>query len=220
MAKQLKVFRAHLGFYDTIVAAPSQKAALDAWGMHMNAFADGAAAVTTDKDAAEAALAHPGVVLKRPFGSKGEFKVDPDRIPAPLLKAEVQAHHAKAERRQAQKTAKAERLAREAQQRDAKAAKRDNRRKEEDERRAKGAAQRQAKAAKRERDETEKREKAERRAREAAEREIEAAKEARLKALEALDKREEELRQKRRAIEREMEERIRKAEARARKIGG
>jgi len=32
MPRRLKVFRAHLGFYDSIVAAPSQKAAAEAWG--------------------------------------------------------------------------------------------------------------------------------------------------------------------------------------------
>ena len=32
MPRPLKVFRAHLGFYDTVVAVPSQKAAAEAWG--------------------------------------------------------------------------------------------------------------------------------------------------------------------------------------------
>jgi hypothetical protein len=192
MAKTLKVFRAHLGFYDTIVAAPSQKAALEAWGMHINAFADGAAGVTTEKDAVEAALARPGVVLKRPFGSKARFKEDPDRIPAPLIKAEANAHSAVAKRREEQRNAK-------------------------DEERARETARREAQIAKRERERSEKKEKAERLAREAAEREIAAAKDARRKALDALDERENELRRKRETIEREAEARIRKAEARMRR---
>jgi hypothetical protein len=73
-----KVFRAHLGFYDTIVAATSQKAALLAWGAGPSEFAHGFAHVTEDPQAVEAALKQPGVVLKRPYGSKGAFKFQPD----------------------------------------------------------------------------------------------------------------------------------------------
>jgi hypothetical protein len=36
--RRLKVFQAHLGFYDTIVAAPSQKAALEARGASSRKF--------------------------------------------------------------------------------------------------------------------------------------------------------------------------------------
>ncbi|MBV9991764.1 MAG: hypothetical protein JOZ72_10760 [Alphaproteobacteria bacterium] len=78
-----KVFRAHLGFYDTIVAAPSQKAALLAWGAAPAEFAHGFAKVTKDPEAIEAALKQPGVVLRRPYGSKGAFKFVPDAPPAP-----------------------------------------------------------------------------------------------------------------------------------------
>ena len=78
-----KVFRAHLGFYDTIVAAASQKAALAAWGASPSEFAHGFAAVTKDAKAVEAALRQPGVVLRRPFGSKGEFKLEADAPAAP-----------------------------------------------------------------------------------------------------------------------------------------
>lgn len=65
---RLKVFSAPMGFYEAIVAAPSQKAALSAWGVQHNLFADGAAAVTDAPDAVAAALARPGVVLRRPLG--------------------------------------------------------------------------------------------------------------------------------------------------------
>jgi hypothetical protein len=215
MAKQLKVFRAHLGFYDTIVAAPSQKAALEAWGMHINVFADGTAAVTTDKDAVEAGTAHPGAVLKRPFGSKGAFKLDPDRVPAPLLKAEASAHRANIKREQAKKDAKAERRAREAARQDAKVATLARRQSEQATRRAREAAKRDAKAAALARRKEEQAETASRRARQAAEREIAAARAARLKALAAIDQQEETLRRKRLKIEREAEARIRKAEEKA-----
>lgn len=97
MARPLKVFRAHLGFYDTIVAAPSQKAAAAAWGANPREFAHGFASVTQDVKAVEAALAQPGVVLRRPAGSNGPFKADPDKPAVPKLTAKQKQHAAKAE---------------------------------------------------------------------------------------------------------------------------
>ena len=44
--RKLKVFQAQFGFYDTIVAAPSQAAALRAWGVNQNLFASGEATGT------------------------------------------------------------------------------------------------------------------------------------------------------------------------------
>jgi hypothetical protein len=69
---RLKVFAARLGFFDTVVAAPSQKAALAAWGVHQDLFKDGSAA-TTDDPAAQVALEHPGVVLRRMAGSADAY---------------------------------------------------------------------------------------------------------------------------------------------------
>jgi hypothetical protein len=83
MPRPLKVYRAHLGFYDTIVATTSQKAAAEAWGADMREFAQGFARATDDPDAVKAALAEPGVVLRRPAGSKGAFKAEPARPAAP-----------------------------------------------------------------------------------------------------------------------------------------
>jgi hypothetical protein len=60
MAKRLKVYEARIGFYDVVVAAPNQTAALKAFGVHANLFADGAARVTTDPQAVRAALSAPG----------------------------------------------------------------------------------------------------------------------------------------------------------------
>ena len=68
MAK-LKVYAARQGFHDTVVAAASQAKALEAWGTRQNLFGEGLATVTDDPAAVEAALAHPGVVLRRPAGS-------------------------------------------------------------------------------------------------------------------------------------------------------
>lgn len=87
MPRRLKVFRAHLGFYDTIVAAPSQKAAAEAWGADAREFAQGFAGVTKDKDAVTAACAQPGVVLRRPAGTRGAFKAEPESPSAPRLTA-------------------------------------------------------------------------------------------------------------------------------------
>jgi hypothetical protein len=87
MSRALKVYRAHLGFYDSIVAAPSQKAAAAAWRGDTGLFQHKTAAETKEPAAAEAALAQPGVVLCRPFGSRGAFKKNPDLPKIPTLTA-------------------------------------------------------------------------------------------------------------------------------------
>ena len=63
MAK-LKVFRTPAGFHDAYVAAPSQKAALAAWGVEANLFARGLAEQVTDPALSAAPLAAPGEVIK------------------------------------------------------------------------------------------------------------------------------------------------------------
>jgi hypothetical protein len=50
------------------------KAALDAWGADSNLFHQGAAKQSEDPDVIAATMAAPGVVLKRPAGSRGPFK--------------------------------------------------------------------------------------------------------------------------------------------------
>jgi len=45
-----KVFQTSLGFYDQAIAAPSMKAALEAWGSNSNQFHQGAARETSDPD--------------------------------------------------------------------------------------------------------------------------------------------------------------------------
>ena len=87
MARQLKVFRTHLGFHDLIVAAPSKKAALEAWGASPNLFSQGFAAETTEPKLVEAALKKPGVVLKRQFGSTGEFRENGEDLQIPKASA-------------------------------------------------------------------------------------------------------------------------------------
>ncbi len=109
--QRLKVFRAHFGFYDTIVAAPSQKAALAAWGVHPSEFAQGFARLTTDPAAVTAARADPGTVLKRPIGSNGDYSRDPALPKAPRLTAKQKAAAKAREKKSAAAAKKAERAA-------------------------------------------------------------------------------------------------------------
>lgn len=76
MARKLKVFQTSLGFFDQAIAAPSMKAALEAWGADSNLFHQGAAKECTDADIVAATMAKPGVVLRRPVGSNGPFTED------------------------------------------------------------------------------------------------------------------------------------------------
>ena len=74
MARKLKTYQTSVGFFDLAVAAPSMKAALEAWGADSNLFHQGAAKQSEDPDVIAATMATPGVVLKRPVGSSGSFK--------------------------------------------------------------------------------------------------------------------------------------------------
>ena len=71
MAKKLKTYETSLGFFDLAIAAPSMKAALEAWGADSNLFHQGAAKQSEDPDVVAATMAKPGVMLKRPVGSNG-----------------------------------------------------------------------------------------------------------------------------------------------------
>ena len=63
MARKLKAYQTSLGFFDQAIAAPSMKAALEAWGADSNLFRQGAAKETHDPDVIAATVAKPGVVL-------------------------------------------------------------------------------------------------------------------------------------------------------------
>ena len=71
-AQKLKVFRTPIGFHDAYVAAPSQKAALEAWGADSNLFASRSAELVEDAKLAKEPLAHPGKVIKRLRGTFDE----------------------------------------------------------------------------------------------------------------------------------------------------
>jgi hypothetical protein len=73
MARKLKTYQTSLGFFEQAIAAPSMKAALEAWGADSNLFHQGVAKESTDPDIIAATMAKPGVVLKRPVGSDGPF---------------------------------------------------------------------------------------------------------------------------------------------------
>lgn len=68
----LKVFRTAIGFHDAYVAAPSQKAALKAWGADANLFAAGLAERVEDPELMREPLANPGTVVRRLRGTLAE----------------------------------------------------------------------------------------------------------------------------------------------------
>lgn len=73
MARKLKTYQTSLGFFDLAIAAPSMKAALEAWGAESNLFHQGAAKESHDPDVIAATMSKPGVVLRRPVGSDRPF---------------------------------------------------------------------------------------------------------------------------------------------------
>lgn len=74
MAARLKTYAAEIdGLHEWIVAAPNQAAALEAFGVGQNLFAQGAARVETDPQKVKCALAHPGAPLRRLKGSSDPF---------------------------------------------------------------------------------------------------------------------------------------------------
>lgn len=79
MPAKLKVFRTPIGFHDAYVAAPSQKAALAAWGADADLFARGLAEIVTAPELAAAALADPGKVIRVPRGSASEHLAEAAR---------------------------------------------------------------------------------------------------------------------------------------------
>lgn len=70
--QKLKVFSTPIGFHDALVAAPSQKAALEAWGSDTNLFSQGSAHVVTDPTLTKVPLEHPGQVVKVLRGNEAE----------------------------------------------------------------------------------------------------------------------------------------------------
>ncbi|MBR0844410.1 cell envelope biogenesis protein TolA [Bradyrhizobium liaoningense] len=88
LQRKLKTYQTSLGFYDQAIAAPSMKAALEAWGASSNLFHQGVARETDDPDIVAATMASPGVVLRRPVGSDGPF-TESAELPTDLAEGEA-----------------------------------------------------------------------------------------------------------------------------------
>lgn len=73
MPRPLKAFTTTAGFFDLAVAAPSMKAALEAWGADANLFHQGFARESHAVDVVTATMAKPGVVLRRPVGTNDAY---------------------------------------------------------------------------------------------------------------------------------------------------
>jgi hypothetical protein len=72
---RLKTYEAEIdGLHQWVVAAPNQRAALDAFGVHQDLFAQGLARVSDDAAAQKAAEASPLSPLRRAKGSKAAFQ--------------------------------------------------------------------------------------------------------------------------------------------------
>jgi len=63
MARKLKTYQTSLGFFDLAIAAPSMKAALEAWGADSNLFHQGAAKESHDPDVIAATMEKPASFL-------------------------------------------------------------------------------------------------------------------------------------------------------------
>ncbi len=74
MARQpkLKVYRLPIGFHDAYVAAPTKKAAIEAWGSDKDVFQRGQAELVEDPKLTREPLASPGKVIKRLRGTAAE----------------------------------------------------------------------------------------------------------------------------------------------------
>lgn len=89
-AARLKVYRTPIGFHDAYVAAPSQKAALAAWGSSHDLFATGEAELVSDPSLTRAPLATPGKIVRRVRGTTAEhiaaLPAEPKAQPEPRSK--------------------------------------------------------------------------------------------------------------------------------------
>jgi small-conductance mechanosensitive channel len=88
---KLKVFRTPIGFHDAYVAAPSQKAALEAWGADGNLFAQGIAEQVRDPKLMEEALDRPGEIIRKVRGSADEHFAALDRVAKRRDKSDAKA---------------------------------------------------------------------------------------------------------------------------------
>lgn len=78
MPRKLKTYLTSIGFFEKAIAAPSMKAAIEAWGANPKAFKQGFAEETDDPAIVAATMEKPGVVLRRAVGTKGAFSENPE----------------------------------------------------------------------------------------------------------------------------------------------
>jgi len=97
MPRKLKTYQTSLGFFDLAVAAPSMKAAAEAWGVKTSEFKRGFAIETQDPAIVAATMAKPGVVLRRPVGSTGPF-TEHAKLPKDFPVEKVKGRRAKPQR--------------------------------------------------------------------------------------------------------------------------
>lgn len=85
MARQpkLKVYRLPIGFHDAYVAAPTQKAAIEAWGSDPDVFQRKQAELVEDPKLTKEPLASPGKVIKRLRGTAAEQMAALGKQPPP-----------------------------------------------------------------------------------------------------------------------------------------
>jgi colicin import membrane protein len=98
MVRKLKTYQTSLGFFDLAIAAPSMKAALEAWDSKANLFHQCFAKETDDPAVIAATMAKPGIVLRRAVGSNGSFS-EHAKLPKHLTSGEVNATPAKRARK-------------------------------------------------------------------------------------------------------------------------
>jgi len=99
ITSRTKVYITRIGVRDWLVAVDSQKAALKAWDVHRNLFAEGAARVTDDPTHVKLAMRTPGVPVAAPGqatlpleGGSRERKAKPAPPPKPSNVVDFAAH--------------------------------------------------------------------------------------------------------------------------------
>jgi colicin import membrane protein len=93
MPRKLKVYQTSQGFFDLAIAAPSMKAALEAWGAGSNLFHQGVARESDERGIIDAAMEKPGIVLQRPVGSDAPFREHADLPTMASFDAAVRESH-------------------------------------------------------------------------------------------------------------------------------
>jgi colicin import membrane protein len=97
MVRRLKTYQTSLGFFDLAIAAPSMKAAAEAWSLKTEEFRRGFAKETHDPAIVAATVAKPGIVLRRPVGSHGPFSEHAE-LPKDLPMGKIKEEPAKTRR--------------------------------------------------------------------------------------------------------------------------